>query len=312
MLEFRIIPGYESYAVTRDGVVKSLVRDIEIGRYMLQGYLIVDTFRGAKTETLPVHRAVALAWLENSDPETKTMVNHKDGDPLNNDYSNLEWCTPSENNYHAVNTGLRSDNIRAKVRDFVSGMVSEFGSIAQAAVFMGMPKHTPIHMLRPKKFGKLIQNRYEFKYAVDLTPWFYEGRGEIIKPARYMVEVTKPDGTKQEVFSNAALLFEFKLYDCPKRSIKELAQFAQELYPDHVFVVRDSYQEYVPHIRRDTKLSFRIKVEATKDDEVLTFGSLNECAKHFSVDRSSIASRLSNNKDLGGWTFSTLNCLTVQ
>ena len=312
MTEFRTIPGYESYAVTCDGYVRSLVRDQELGRWMLNGYLIVDTFRDSKTETLPVHRAVALAWVENPDPERNTVVNHKDGDPLNNDHTNLEWCTVSENNYHAINTGLRSDNIPAKVRDFVSGRVSEFSSIAQAAAFMGMSKDTPIHMLRPKMFGKLLQGRYEFKYASDPTPWFYEGRGEIIKPARYMVEAIKPDGSKHEIYSTVKFLAEYQLYKCSQRSIPQLAKFAQELYPDHTFNVRDSYSEERFELKRLTKPSVRTVVEASNGEETIKFDSLTKCAKHFSVDRSSIVGRLGNNKELGGWTFSTLNCLTVQ
>ena len=55
-----------------------------------------------------IHRLLCMAFLHNDDPENKIYVNHKDGDKLNNDLSNLEWCTPSENCNHANNTGLRT------------------------------------------------------------------------------------------------------------------------------------------------------------------------------------------------------------
>lgn len=43
------------------------------------------------------NRIVALVFLENDDPENKTQVDHKDGNPSNDCLSNLEWVTPKEN-----------------------------------------------------------------------------------------------------------------------------------------------------------------------------------------------------------------------
>lgn len=47
-----------------------------------------------------VHRLVALTYLPN--PNNLPEVNHKDGDRLNNDVSNLEWTTRSGNAKHAA------------------------------------------------------------------------------------------------------------------------------------------------------------------------------------------------------------------
>lgn len=302
--EFRVIPGYDCYGVSNNGTIISFERGLILIQYILNGYRIVDTFRGSLTETLPVHRAVALAWVVNPDPSKYTIVNHKDGNPLNNWWENLEWTDYSGNNYHAVNTGLRSDNIRCKVRDFHTGQVREFSSMAQAAEFMGLRKDASICHLYPKMFGKLVMDRYEFRFADDPAPWFYENRTELVPPSRYMVQVKESDGTTKEVYSNRALLKDYQLYDSPYgKSIPALAQYGNEIYPDREFNVRDSYTEQQYRVTRSTKESKATSIIAMHGNRTVIFSSLTECAKCFGVDRSSITNRLNNGQTLDGWTF---------
>lgn len=51
-----------------------------------------------------LHRMIAEAFLPNL--EGLPFINHKDGNKLNNDVSNLEWCTQKHNIQHAYATGL--------------------------------------------------------------------------------------------------------------------------------------------------------------------------------------------------------------
>jgi hypothetical protein len=59
-----------------------------------------------------VHRLIAIQFIPN--PENKPCVNHKDSNRLNNDISNLEWCTHSENNSHAHKSGGQKKYIGEK------------------------------------------------------------------------------------------------------------------------------------------------------------------------------------------------------
>lgn len=54
-----------------------------------------------------IHHLLAVVFIENDDPINKTDVNHKDGNKLNNDLTNLEWVTRSVNVKHAFDNGLK-------------------------------------------------------------------------------------------------------------------------------------------------------------------------------------------------------------
>lgn len=63
-------------------------------------YLRVALYGEGGRKELLIHRLVAQYFIPN--PNRLPWVNHKDGNPYNNDASNLEWCTPSENVVHSI------------------------------------------------------------------------------------------------------------------------------------------------------------------------------------------------------------------
>ena len=56
----------------------------------------VSLWKDGKEVTVLVHRLVANEFLERN-IDTELTVNHKDGDRLNNNVSNLEWMTRADN-----------------------------------------------------------------------------------------------------------------------------------------------------------------------------------------------------------------------
>lgn len=91
-------------------------------------YEYVQLFIKDKHYSRAVHRLIAEAFVPN--PRNKPVVNHIDGDKLNNEASNLEWVTISENHIHAYNTGLRSsDTVAEHHRGTKVGKSSKFHNV---------------------------------------------------------------------------------------------------------------------------------------------------------------------------------------
>ena len=82
----------------------------------MHGYLQISAYIDGKYKTFRVHRLVAEVFLGVC--PKGYVVNHKDGNKQNNAIENLEYVTHSQNNQHALDTGLRSPakNIRPSAR----------------------------------------------------------------------------------------------------------------------------------------------------------------------------------------------------
>jgi hypothetical protein len=93
---YKVSDAGEIFSVRTNRVLKSNVGVDGYKKVVLSVNNIRKTFR--------VNRLVAEAFVDN--PNNKPVVNHKDGDKLNNCVNNLEWVTIMENAIHASNTGL--------------------------------------------------------------------------------------------------------------------------------------------------------------------------------------------------------------
>jgi hypothetical protein len=302
-IEYRKVKDTDFIYVSETGLLYNLELDKPVKVYSRGGYLIFSIRVRDCYKLRSVHRAVAFAWVHNPEPGRFNIVNHKDGVPMNNDASNLEWTTYTGNNLHAVNSGLRPDNISCKVRNFETKEIREFPSVNQACEFMGLRKDMHVQELRPKQFGALLLDRYEFRYSSEETPWFYENRTEKIKPVRYIVTVKNSDGTCEEVFSNRSMLFKYKLYDSPGKSIPDLVAFARILHPDKEFSYADAYVQDWHQVKRDVRPVKRTPVKCSKRSQILEFDSVTKTALYFNVDRSVVINRLVTGENYRGWVF---------
>lgn len=108
--EFRKwIPGYKNrYMATRDGQIISYVGKSErILKPQIHnhGYRTVTLRKSSKSKSYLVHRLVLLTFVGKCPKDKNT--NHRDGDPTNNNLTNLEYTTRYENQMHAIKHGLQ-------------------------------------------------------------------------------------------------------------------------------------------------------------------------------------------------------------
>ena len=134
------IDGFNNYEVSNLG----RVRNIKSGRILKPklnkyGYLIHGLYKNNKQKYLFLHRIIATAFIDN--PEGKPCVNHIDENKLNNDLSNLEWCTVRENNIHGTRIKRIAEKLSQKViqLDLNDNILNVFESMRQAERETGIP-----------------------------------------------------------------------------------------------------------------------------------------------------------------------------
>lgn len=100
------VVGYEGlYKVGNDGNVYSSITNIIMKKTIINTYYAINIKKNKKQKVVTIHRMVGLHFVPGKTIERR-VINHKDGNKLNNHYSNLEWCTYSENMFHAYKLGL--------------------------------------------------------------------------------------------------------------------------------------------------------------------------------------------------------------
>lgn len=149
------------YLVFQNGVVFNLCGKELKGMIDNSGYKEVN-IKG-KFERL--HRIVATCFIEN--PNNLPCVNHKDGNKLNNDISNLEWCTHSENTKHAYENGLEKKCLGEKhhahkltkenvmfIREHYKSRDKQYSAVKLGEMF-GVTEYAIKDVIRGKSWGWL-------------------------------------------------------------------------------------------------------------------------------------------------------------
>ena len=102
----------DKYMLSNYGRIKSVSTENILKENIRSGYKSCQYSNNGTKRHYRTHRLVAILFVPNKDPKKNKIVNHIDGNKLNNYYKNLEWTTTSKNTTHAFETGLTNVSMR--------------------------------------------------------------------------------------------------------------------------------------------------------------------------------------------------------
>nr|QBK85341.1 MAG: HNH endonuclease [Iridovirus LCIVAC01] len=130
-VNWKKINNYPGYKLYENGQIYSEKRKRYLTLGIINGYYRVKLSHDGVRKNYMVHILVAQHFCDNSD--NKPLVNHKDGNRLNNHYTNLEWVTHSENTRHAHDLGLKKKLKRIHKYTEDGVLITTFDTVREAA-----------------------------------------------------------------------------------------------------------------------------------------------------------------------------------
>lgn len=102
--EWKVIEDGANYEISNFGEVRNKTTFKTLKSLLLSGYMVITLKINNRKTISKIHRLVATRFLVC--PNETYVVNHKDGNKINNHVENLEWISQSENVKHAFRLGL--------------------------------------------------------------------------------------------------------------------------------------------------------------------------------------------------------------
>ena len=92
---FRIIPNYNNYEVSENGILRNVKTKKELKTWDTNGYEYCRVINENGHYKIGIHRLIGITWIDN--PDNLPVIDHIDRNKKNNHISNLRWVSFSEN-----------------------------------------------------------------------------------------------------------------------------------------------------------------------------------------------------------------------
>ena len=160
---WKTIFRFNNYEISNFGNIKKNGKKY-IPKISNKGYLRVSLTNKNVSETIQVHRLVALHFIPN--PGMLPQVNHIDGDKTNNRVDNLEWCDNEYNQKHAIKMGLANPhNERSVVCIKKDGTEIVFKSAAEAGRALN---------INPGSINSVCTGHNKYRHTAGGYRWKYK------------------------------------------------------------------------------------------------------------------------------------------
>lgn len=131
---FKQIENHPNFLISIDGKVynnsrNSFLTPRQTGSYMS---VVLDG------KHYCIHRLIATYFINKpKNYNDKWIVNHKDGNKLNNNVNNLEWLSQSDNIQHMYDTGMRKDAKQIIQKDLEGNIIQEYMNAGHVSKVLG-------------------------------------------------------------------------------------------------------------------------------------------------------------------------------
>lgn len=190
--ESKEIMGYRGkYIITTTGKVFNNYTGQLMKTRLIKGYphvgLRIYDGQTSKQKLFKVHRLVAEYFLPN--PNNYPIVNHKDGNKLNADVSNLEWTTFEGNINHAIRTGLINTSWTKELGAVAITLIEDYKwSSSEVANLLGKTKGSILYLYQRGyiNLGLTVNNQFvkktsKYEKSLDIPEYYKQYITNLLK-----------------------------------------------------------------------------------------------------------------------------------
>ena len=231
----------EGYSVSNHGRIKNK-KGLIMKSHLLNAFypcltLVVD----GKRKTFTIHRLVARFFCPGYDEDK--IVNHKNGDKTDNNYTNLEWITQAENVQHCVDQGnITYRYKKVYEKDSLGNIINEFPSF-KAANLDAKKRTSSIEILSRRSGRNFSYDKSDIKVIAEIS-------GSIWKPLKDFekrYEISN-NGQIRNLQTNKMVAINFNGYCLAKvRNDEKWTQIAVHISVAKTFIPNPDNLAYVNH-----------------------------------------------------------------